>query len=126
MHVLWELGEATGEKVRQALPDKLHDSTVRTILRILEGKGCVRRAPGPKSYVYKPRVTRAAVEKKTLRTMLKRFFGGSAESLVVRLIEDNQLSPEQFREIARRLKGGSPGLKEDRRTEDPGQEHHRA
>lgn len=107
MNVLWELGEATGEKVRQSLPDKLHDSTVRTILRILEGKGFLRRAPGPKSYVYKPKVTRATVEKKTLRTMLKRFFGGSAETLVIRLIEDNHLSPEQFQDIARRLEGGS-------------------
>ncbi len=112
MHVLWDLGEATGEKVRQALPDKLHDSTVRTILRILEGKGCVRRSPGPKSYVYRPKVTRATVEKKTLRTMLKRIFGGSAETLVIRLIEDNHLSPEQFMDIARRFKGESSGGKD--------------
>ena len=35
MDVLWRLGPATAEQVREALPDRPHDSTVRTLLRVI-------------------------------------------------------------------------------------------
>ena len=39
MDAVWRLGEATADEVRGALPAALHDSTVRTLLRVLESKG---------------------------------------------------------------------------------------
>ncbi len=39
MEVLWNLGSATAEQVREQLPDQPHDSTVRTLLRVLVEKG---------------------------------------------------------------------------------------
>ena len=39
MDALWQLGEATADQVRETLPEPLHDSTVRTLLRVLESKG---------------------------------------------------------------------------------------
>ena len=47
MGVLWSHGDATAEQVREWLPDRPHDSTVRTLLRVLETKGyVVRQGPG--------------------------------------------------------------------------------
>ena len=39
MDVVWRLGEATAEQVREAMPGTPHDSTVRTLMRVLETKG---------------------------------------------------------------------------------------
>ena len=41
MDAVWRLVEATADQVREALPEALHDSTVRTLLRVLETKGYV-------------------------------------------------------------------------------------
>lgn len=101
MTVLWELGSATADEVRAALPDEPHDSTVRTLLRVLENKGYVKHNVRGKAYVYRAVVKRASAERKAVRSMLQRFFGGSAEALVQRLIEDEQLTPEQLDQLGR-------------------------
>ena len=45
MEVLWERGPCLVAEVRAALRDELAYTTVLTILRTLEGKGYVSRAP---------------------------------------------------------------------------------
>ena len=42
MDIVWRLGEATAEQVREALPGSLHDSTVRTLIRVLEPRAISR------------------------------------------------------------------------------------
>ena len=59
MDAVWRLGEATAEQVREALPAPLHDSTVRTLLRVLESKGYLGHEARGKTYVYR-RADRAA------------------------------------------------------------------
>lgn len=115
MDVLWQSGTATADEVRALLPGRPHDSTVRTLLRILETKGYVTHDVRGKSYLYRPTVERSQAQKSAVRQFLARLFGGSAESLVLRLIEDEALTPEQLEEIrksleprrSRRRKGGS-------------------
>jgi predicted transcriptional regulator len=99
MNVLWTLGAAPADEVRAALPGKPHDSTVRTLLRILESKGYVLHDIRGKSYVYRPAVERAQAQRSALRNFLGRLFGGSAENLVLRLIEDEVLTPTQLEQI---------------------------
>ena len=38
--------------------------------------------------------------------MLQRFFGGSVEALVLRLMEDEQLTPERIEDLKKRLRDG--------------------
>ena len=56
MDVIWRLEEATAEQVREALTGKPHDSTVRTLLRVLETKGYLVHEPRGKAYVYRAAV----------------------------------------------------------------------
>ena len=115
MDVLWKLGTALADEVRAALPGDPHDSTVRTLLRILETKGYVIHDVRGKSYIYRPAVERAQAQRSALRSFLGRLFGGSAEDLVLRLIEDEVLTPAQLEQIRKsvqprrpkRRKGGS-------------------
>src|SRR3954453_20126073 len=82
MDVLWTLGDATAERVREALPDRPHDSTVRTLLRVLEAKGYVVHEASGKAYVYRAAVARAKAQRNALRSLLGRLFDGSAKDLV--------------------------------------------
>jgi BlaI family transcriptional regulator, penicillinase repressor len=96
MDVLWALGAATAEQVREGLDGSSHDSTVRTLLRILEQKGYVAHEVRGKAFLYRAAVPRQKAQRKALRTILARFFSGSAEDLVLRLIEDELITPEQL------------------------------
>src|SRR5262252_2776033 len=98
MEILWDRGEATAEEVRQQLPDEPHDSTVRTLLRVLKGKGYVR-IRGRQPAVYVPIVPRDEVQHKATRRLVERFFGGSADALVLRLLEDEHLTPAQLEQL---------------------------
>lgn len=101
MEAVWRLGEATADQVRGALPAPLHDSTVRTLLRVLESKGYLRHEARGKSYVYCAVIERRKAQRRVLRSVLSRFFGGSAEDLVLRLIEDERITHEQLDELRR-------------------------
>jgi|SRR5579872_975440 len=116
MDVLWRLGEAVADDVRARLPGDPHDSTVRTLLRILESKGYVVHRTSGKSYVYRPAVDRSQAQRSALRSFLGRLFEGSAEKLVISLIEEEELTFEQLEQIrkpvqsrrAKRRNGESP------------------
>ena len=102
MDAVWRLGEATAEQVRGALPEPLHDSTVRTLLRVLEAKGYLSHEACGKAYVYRATVERKKAQRHALRDVLVRFFGGSVEDMVLRLIEDERITPEQFDVLRRK------------------------
>ena len=110
MEILWTLGQATAEEVRSRLPDEPHDSTVRTLLRVLKDKGYVRiHGRQPASYL--PIVARQEAQHKATRRLVERFFGGSTDALVLRLLEDEHLTPEQLEQLkkqftSKRRKGG--------------------
>ncbi len=99
MDTLWELGQATAEQVRQRLPVDLHDSTVRTLLRVLTNKGYVRRKTKAKAHIYRPAKAKLQVQNTALKNILTRFFDGSAEALVLRMLENEEITSEQLEEL---------------------------
>ena len=101
MEVLWAHGDTSAEQIRDLLPDRPHDSTVRTLLRILEAKGHVARLGPGRPLRYKATVSRTKMQRTALRRLLGRLFGGSPQALALQLLEDQHLTPEQLEEIAR-------------------------
>ena len=99
MAVLWTRGEAMADEIRRDLADEPHDSTVRTLLRVLERKGYVRHIKRGKAFVYRPAVKQAKAQRQALVRLAKQFFGGSPEALVLRLLEDEQITLEQLDEL---------------------------
>ncbi len=108
MDVLWQRGSATAEQVRTAMSGGPHDSTVRTLLRVLESKGYVGHDAETTPYLYRPRTARHKAQRKGVQSLLQRLFGGSAQSLVLRLIEDEQITPEQVEELLQSAKKCRP------------------
>lgn len=103
MGILWDHGSLSAEAVRNALPDMPHDSTVRTLLRILIKKGYLR-IRGRQPATYEPIVARTRAQSKATQSLLARFFSGSAQELVARLVEDEKLSSEQLDQLRKSLK----------------------
>ena len=96
MNVLWETGAANVQTVQQRLARDLAYTTVQTMLNILHRKGKVKRTLRDRAYFYKPSVTRSQVVSQTVSDMVERLFGGSAESLVMSLVETKHLTAERL------------------------------
>lgn len=99
MAVLWELRSASADQVRKKLSGDPHDSTVRTLLRVLVSKGHVVANKDARPTTFQPAVERRMMRKHVTRDLLKRFFAGSAEDLVLHLLEYERLSSEELKKI---------------------------
>src|SRR5204862_5436832 len=82
MDILYALGRASGQEIRERLPDSPSYSGVRTILRVLERKGLVRHVEEGLRYVFLPAVPREAAKRSAIERLLKTFFDGSATAAV--------------------------------------------
>jgi len=99
MSVLWETGPADVRGVQGRLGRELAYTTVQTMLNILHRKGKVKRQLKDRAYFYSPAVSRTQVARQTVGDLVERLFGGSAESLVMSLVETKQLTPEKLAEL---------------------------
>lgn len=109
MKVLWDCGDLSSGVVRAKLPGNPHDSSVRTMLRVLVEKGYVRIKGGQRPVLYASAVPQAKLQKKAMRSLLQRFFGGSVEGLVQHLIEDEQLTLEQLTKLRQKFGSNENG-----------------
>ena len=92
MNVLLETGPANVQTVQQQLKRQLAYTTVQTMLNILQRKGRVRRTMKDRAYFYRPVVSRSHVTREHMSDIVDRLFGGSAESLVMSLVETKHLT----------------------------------
>lgn len=90
MDVIYRLGEASVQEVRDNLPDPPSYSAVRALLRVLEAKGHLKhRLAGPR-YVYLPTVPREKARTSALRQLVRTFFDGSAGAAAAALLDLSQ------------------------------------
>jgi len=69
------------------------------MLNVLHRKGKVKRILKDRAYFYSATVSERKIIKQSLGDMINRLFGGSAESLVMSLVETKQLTPEKLAEL---------------------------
>jgi BlaI family transcriptional regulator, penicillinase repressor len=103
MNVLWEAGAANVQTVQRGLKRELAYTTVQTVLNILHRKGKVKRRLKDKAYFYRAVVSRTQVAKQTVGELVERLFGGSAESLVMSLVETKRLTPEKLEQLKKQI-----------------------
>lgn len=101
MRVLWAAKSATVGEVVDRLSGKqpVSYSTVQTILRILENKGYVAHEKVTRAFVYRPIVDERQARKRALRHLVKRLFEGSPSLLVLNVLDDEELDPEELRRL---------------------------
>jgi len=105
MDVIWERGAATVSEVVEALPPSLplHYSTVLTTLRILETKGYLKHVKEGRAFIYKPVVDKDQARDGALNHLLRRFFEGSPELLVLSLVRGKKIDAQEFNRIQKRI-----------------------
>src|SRR5712671_2090752 len=103
MHVLWETGPANVQSVQQHLERELAYTTVQTMLNILQRKGKVKRTLKDRAYFYRPVVSRSQVVSQHMSDIVERLFGGSAENLVMSLVETKHLTRQKLERLHRLL-----------------------
>jgi BlaI family transcriptional regulator, penicillinase repressor len=107
MNVLWETGPANVQTVQQKLGRELAYTTVQTMLNILHRKGKVKRTLENRAYIYKATVSRRQVVNHTIGELVDRLFGGSAENLVMSLLETKHLTPQKLARLNKLLQTSS-------------------
>jgi len=109
MKVIWERGPVTVRDVYEALLErrKVAYTTVMTMMKILEQKRYLKKSQADRAHVYRPAQPQRKVIGAMVREFVNRVFNGSAEPLLVHLVEEHSLSPEDLEEIARLRKAGS-------------------
>ena len=106
MKVVWERGQATVRDVYESLlaRRRIAYTTVMTMLNVLEKKGHLAKRPEGRSYVYEPVRSKQRVLGAMVRDFVERVFDGSAEPLLVHLIEERQLSEKDLDQLAKRIR----------------------
>jgi BlaI family penicillinase repressor len=107
MEVLWSQGPSTVSEVQSHVIDALAYTTVLSHLRALEAKGYVGHTGEGRAHRYHALIERVDAQKGALQALLARLFKGSPDALLVHLVENEKLSPQQVQRIQERLRKGS-------------------
>jgi BlaI family penicillinase repressor len=103
---IWSNGPATAEQVREALLPRhpLKDSSVRTLLRRLEARGYLSHRLDGKNFVYQAAVPSRSVAARAVQHIIDRFCSGSAELFLSGMVDEEVLSIEEIRRLARKVR----------------------
>src|SRR5215469_14073394 len=120
MKIVWERDSVTVRDVYEAILErrKVAYTTVMTMMKILEQKQYLRKKQSDRAYIYRPAQPKRQVVGAMVRDFVNRVFNGSAEPLLVHLVEEHDLSREDLDEIARlreESRGAAKGRKEETR-----------
>ena len=101
MKILWERGESTVNDITAALPKKaaLAYNSVLTTIRILEQKGYVQHRKEGRAFYYIPLIAEEEAGSSEIRLVLSRFFGNSREKLMLSLLGDREITPEELQRL---------------------------
>ena len=103
IEIIYRHGRATAAEVRADLPDDPSYSTVRGMLRYLEGKGYLRHERDGLRYVYLPTAPTEDVRASALSHVVRTFFDNSLPSAVATLLESKPLTRDEYERISRLL-----------------------
>jgi BlaI family penicillinase repressor len=106
MKIVWQRERVTVRDVYEDLLErrKIAYTTVMTMMTILAQKKYLRKSQEERAYVYQPAKPKNQVIKGMVREFVNRVFNGSAEPLLVHLMEDRKLSGKDLEEISRMIR----------------------
>ena len=109
MKVVWKLGPATVRQVYETLLKhrRIAYTTVMTMMNILEQKGYLKKSQKDRAFVYQATRPQKQVIRGMVREFVDRVFNGSAEPLLLHLVEDRHVSEKDVEEIRLMLKESS-------------------
>jgi len=111
MKALWEKHPATAREIMERLPAgvKWAYTTIKTMLTRLLDKQVVSEAKQGNTSVYDPLISQRKARLSAFRSLLETAFDGAMGPLVHFLVEEEQLTPKQKRELARLVEDQAKG-----------------
>ena len=117
MKVLWEGGSLKPAEIQEQLSSPVKNSALRWQLESLMERGHVTRRKSGKAYFYQATTPRRRALSRLVRRMADIFCEGSAVALIGQMIESEDLSAEDIRElekyaapkVSRRKRSGTRG-----------------
>lgn len=109
MHIIWRLGRCIVSDILKYMEEELGmekppQSTVSSIVRILESKGFLSHKAYGRTYEYFPIVAKEDYTKSTLNKLVKDYFEGSMSSLVSFLVKENDVDIQELSNMLDALK----------------------
>jgi len=101
MNVLWDRGPSTVGEVQPELGGDLAYTTVMTMLNVLLRKKKVKRVQEGRAFRYRPIVSRQRATGSAVEDLVQRMFGGSAEALLMTLVETKNLDSKDLERLSR-------------------------
>lgn len=108
MRVLWDAKTALPvAEIRKAICQKTgwEDSTAKTLLYRLQGKGVVAQEKRD-VYYYSPCVTEDEYNEYMTQALVDKLYKGSAKNLIAAFVSSNKLSDEDIAELRNMFRGG--------------------
>jgi predicted transcriptional regulator len=106
LKALWDTGGGTVREVNARLRQRGRRwayTTVQTLLHRLEAKGYARRDASAAAHVFRAAVSREQLLKRRLRELADDLCKGTATPLMLALVEDQRLSPEDIARLRQLL-----------------------
>jgi TonB family protein len=106
MKIVWDLGTVTVRQVYERLLQEreIAYTTVMTMMQVLERKGRLVKSIEEKAHVYKPAEPKKKVIGGMVQDFVNRVFNGSAEPLLLQLVEDDKLSTEDIEKLQEKIR----------------------
>lgn len=103
LQVLWQTGPCSLGQICTALRRQrpIATTTVATMLKVMLDKKLVQRRRAAQGYVWSAKATRQTAAAGIVRKLVDLVFDGSAQRLVAHLIESDQLSDQERKELRR-------------------------
>ena len=102
LRILWDGGPATVREVLDALEARGRGrayTSVMSLLNVMAEKGLVVRTPQGRAYLYAAKLKRDATLGKMVGDLWRRAFDSSASTLVTKLLDEANPTPEELKAI---------------------------
>jgi BlaI family transcriptional regulator, penicillinase repressor len=105
MNVLWAKGSGTVQQVLDSITEKpsLAYNSVLTTIRVLERKGYLKHLKDGRAHVYTPVIGQKEAKRSEIRHLVSRFFQDSHELLLLNVLEDRGVEPEELAQLRQML-----------------------
>jgi predicted transcriptional regulator len=103
LELVWNLGDATADQIRQLLKRPLKESTVRTVLSRLEQKGFVGHEVEQRTFIYRAATPRAAVTSRAVQRIADWFCNGSVDDVLMGMVEAKVIDQRDLQRLLAKI-----------------------
>ncbi len=104
MNVFWEKGAMFVKELKKEYADqKLHYNTLSTIVRGLEDKGFIDHEQFGNTYRYFAAISKEEYSKRTLGSVVQKYFNNSYKSVISLLVDEQNLSLDELKKLVEEI-----------------------